>query len=588
MTDDCVAVRALSFAYPLFASRIDLAKELLLLRSAHDDFWALRDVTFTVKYGERLGIVGPNGSGKSTLLRVIIGNLPPTAGSGQVIGSISALWSQVSFWNTEQSGRENAEANLLLRGSRPKEVKALLDEIEDFVELGPFMAQPVRTYSTGMAARLVFAIATTVAPEVLIIDEALGGGDGYFAAKAAMRMRQLCDEGKALLFVSHSTSAVRQLCDTALWLEGGEVREHGSMETVLASYETDMKYAEDLRLREGNRVAGAAVRTAVLARHVDPPGVLRLRIVPAHTQGGVSQTHYVSRLTVEFPGSSPAQEIALFASSSKGPGGTGQADIHGCEWAGVQTRNGQTTRVLAPAFGRSPGGHFIVKLPETGAEAQIRVIVAQVETTAEPLGVEYLNLRDNSWRPLPSSAYRDAGAAAALAFEGAIPSLHGIDRSVVSAALADEPSGAAKIVDAFVEAQGTRCRAVPEGQPFGVIVDVLFLGLQPLADVQIVVFRADGTYMFFHSSGMAGANLTDITGRVRTSFAFDDVVLGAGEYFVNVAIGNGWNFPDNYPYSHVLGRKVNACTFTIRATSEGLDSGVVRQGVRVHSERLPG
>ncbi|MDP1878064.1 MAG: ABC transporter ATP-binding protein [Actinomycetota bacterium] len=582
-----MAVRGLSFAYPLFASRIDLAKELLLFRSAHDDFWALRDVSFTVKYGERLGIVGPNGSGKSTLLRVISGNLPPTSGSVKVDGSISALWSQVSFWNNEQSGRENAKANLLLRGSRPKEVTALLDEIEDFVELGPFMAQPVRTYSTGMAARLVFAIATTVAPEVLIIDEALGGGDGYFAAKAALRMRQLCDQGKALLFVSHSTSAVRQLCDTALWLEGGEVREHGSMETVLASYESDLKHAEDLRLREGNRVAGAAVRAAVLARHVDPPGVLRLRVVPANTQGGVTQTHYVSRLTVEFPGTSPAREVPLFARSSTGPTSTGEADIHGCEWAGVQTRNGQTTRVLAPAFGRSPGGHFLVNLPKTGAETRIRVVVAQLEATAERLGVEYLDLGAASWRPLSPAAVPDAGVCAD-AFEGAVPSLHGVDRSAVSATLADEASGGARIVDAFVAAEGSRCTVVQEGQSFDVIVDVHFLERQTLADVQIVVFRADGTYMFFHSSGMGGPNLTDVDGLVRTSFALDDVVLGAGEYFVNVAIGNGWNYPDNYPYSHVLGRKVNACSFTIRTASEALDSGVVRQGVRVHSERLPG
>ena len=156
-------------------------------------------------------------------------------------------------WNPDETGLENIKFNLLIQGVDPREIPEKIDDIVDFTDLGPFIYQPLKTYSTGMSARLAFAIATAIDPEILILDEVLGAGDGYFAGRAARRMQTMCDRGKALLFVSHATAAVRMICDTCIWLENGQVRLRGPVETVVRQYEEDILRQQDETLREGNR-----------------------------------------------------------------------------------------------------------------------------------------------------------------------------------------------------------------------------------------------------------------------------------------------------------------------------------------------
>ena len=252
MTLPVISVDDLSKAYPIYRKPMDMFLEILTRKTRHELFWALHDVSFSVQAGQRVGIIGPNGAGKSTLLQIIAGNLQPTSGTVDVNGSISALLSLVPAWNVEETGVENIRFNLLLRGCDKSKIAALTDEIIDFAELGQFIYQPVKTYSSGMSSRLSFAIGTAISPEILVVDEVLGAGDGYFAGKAVRRMKEVCDQGKALLFVSHATAAVRQMCDTAIWIESGGIRLMGPVDYVCTKYDEDMARSDDESVRPAN------------------------------------------------------------------------------------------------------------------------------------------------------------------------------------------------------------------------------------------------------------------------------------------------------------------------------------------------
>ncbi len=189
---------------------------------SYRDFYALRDISFEVKRGESVGIIGRNGSGKSTLLQIIAGTLQPTAGSVKVNGRIAALLELGSGFNPEFSGRENVYLYGAVLGFSRSDIDARFDAIAAFADIGDFIEQPVKIYSSGMLMRLAFSVQSAVDPELLIIDEALGVGDVFFQQKCAERLRRLLDRGVTLLFVSHDAGAVSRLCSRALWLSKGQ------------------------------------------------------------------------------------------------------------------------------------------------------------------------------------------------------------------------------------------------------------------------------------------------------------------------------------------------------------------------------
>ena len=241
-------------------------KELLFGGMHHDRFWGLRNVSLKVFEGERVGIIGPNGAGKSTLLKVICGGLRPSSGSVRTVGSISSLLSMVPGWHEDDTGIENIKYNLMVKGVPSARVPAIIDDIIDFTELGQFIFHPVRTYSTGMSARLSFAIATAIEPEILIIDEVLGTGDGYFAWKAMKRMQEFCARGRAIVFVSHSMASVQQMCDRAVWMQHGSVRLEGEVSYVLKQYELDFRKSEDEVSTDGSFGKGRTKRRSRFRR----------------------------------------------------------------------------------------------------------------------------------------------------------------------------------------------------------------------------------------------------------------------------------------------------------------------------------
>lgn len=206
------------------------------------EFWALKDISFEVKKGETVGIIGRNGSGKSTLLQIIAGTLEPTQGEIKVNGRVAALLELGSGFNPEFTGRENVYINAAILGLSRAEIDARFDDIAAFADIGNFIEQPIKTYSSGMMVRLAFAVQVAIEPDVLIIDEALAVGDMRFTMKCIRRMRELVEKGTSCLFVSHDMSSIVNFCSEALWLQDGEILLSGAPKFVTMNYANFMTY----------------------------------------------------------------------------------------------------------------------------------------------------------------------------------------------------------------------------------------------------------------------------------------------------------------------------------------------------------
>lgn len=221
--DSIIKITNLKKIYKLYDNKQDRLKEVLSIRhkSYHRDFRALNDISFDVKKGETVGIIGTNGSGKSTLLKIITGVLAPTDGEVEVNGRISALLELGTGFNPEYTGMENIYLNGRMMGYDRKEMEGKVSQIVEFADIGDFIYQPVKTYSSGMFARLAFAVAINVEPDILIVDEALSVGDLFFQNKCFRKFEELREKGVTILFVSHDISSVRQMCSRVLWIEKG-------------------------------------------------------------------------------------------------------------------------------------------------------------------------------------------------------------------------------------------------------------------------------------------------------------------------------------------------------------------------------
>jgi lipopolysaccharide transport system ATP-binding protein len=202
----------------------------------HEEHWALRGISFEVQQGESIGIIGQNGAGKSTLLKIITGTTQPTEGEFEVNGRVAAILELGMGFHPDFTGAENAVMGLQVLGLSPAEIQESLPRVIEFSELGDFIEQPLRTYSSGMHVRLAFSVASAVRPELLIVDEALSVGDAYFQHKSMKRIREFSEQGTTLLFVSHDPGAVKTLCDRAMLLEAGVKIKEGTPDAILDYY----------------------------------------------------------------------------------------------------------------------------------------------------------------------------------------------------------------------------------------------------------------------------------------------------------------------------------------------------------------
>ena len=259
MSEPAIRLDSVGKMYKIFSSRAANLKDALGLpsirRSRYSEFWAVRDIDLQLERGQRLGIIGRNGAGKSTILKLITQNVTPSEGTVSVKGQVQALLDTGGGLHPEFTGEENIEASLTFLGLSPAEIERAKADIAEFTELGRFLSQPFKTYSTGMQARLAFAIATTIQPEILIVDEILGAGDAYFFGKSIRRMQRLLESGASVLLVSHALDQIVRFCDEAIWLDRGRIVMRGQSTEVVKAYEKFIRDLDDRRLRAKNQKA---------------------------------------------------------------------------------------------------------------------------------------------------------------------------------------------------------------------------------------------------------------------------------------------------------------------------------------------
>jgi homopolymeric O-antigen transport system ATP-binding protein len=290
------AVRAdrVSKLYKVYESAGDRLREMLFRRPRHRVFHALSEVSFELPRGGALGIIGENGAGKSTLLKIVAGTTRASSGAVSRHGTVASILELGMGFHPDFTGRENARMNAALLGLTGPEIRRRLPEIRDFAELGDFFDRPVRTYSSGMVLRLAFAVATHADAEILIVDEALAVGDGYFQKKSVDRITEFHRRGGTLLFCSHALYYVALLCDQALWLKNGKIAGLGPTLPVVRAYEAFLQERERALSPE---LASAAVEAATPAAS-EGRKPARLTDVFVHDGSGYARTEFGAGETV--------------------------------------------------------------------------------------------------------------------------------------------------------------------------------------------------------------------------------------------------------------------------------------------------
>lgn len=259
-----IVVDQVGKAYKQYSSRWGRLAEWMLpfVKSKHDLHWVLKDISFKIKPGEAVGIVGINGAGKSTLLKMITGTTSPTSGSVHTAGRVAAMLELGMGFHADFTGRQNAYMSGQLLGYSVDEITRLMPQIEAFAEIGPYMDQQVRVYSSGMQMRLAFSVATAHRPDILIVDEALSVGDAYFQHKSFERIREFRRQGTTLLIVSHDRGAIQGICDRAILLDAGRLAMEGDPESVMDYYNALLAKRENKTVRQQVNAQGKIQTTS--------------------------------------------------------------------------------------------------------------------------------------------------------------------------------------------------------------------------------------------------------------------------------------------------------------------------------------
>jgi lipopolysaccharide transport system ATP-binding protein len=313
-----IEARQLGKCYSLYQRPADRLKQLVWgrWRRYYREFWALQGIDLAIRPGEVIGVVGRNGAGKSTLLQMVCGTLPPTTGELHVRGRVAALLELGAGFSPDFTGIENIYINAAILGLTRHEVDERLAGILAFADIGDFVHQPVKTYSTGMFMRLAFAVATSVEPDILVIDEALSVGDGAFARKSFDRIMKLREAGKTILFCSHSMYQVEALCSKAMWIDGGRMRLFGSAAEVTSAFQAELNAgvsASPILMSGGSGIAAPVGGGRIVKVTAQADGVTGNQLQLRSKESDL-------RLEIEFSADPhlPAPGVALGISDSNG------------------------------------------------------------------------------------------------------------------------------------------------------------------------------------------------------------------------------------------------------------------------------
>ncbi len=256
-----IVVKNLCKDYKVYSKSSDLLKEILTGKKTHRIKRVIDNISFSIEKGDVVGIIGKNGAGKSTLLKILSGTLDKTSGDISINGDVSAILELGTGFHPEYTGRENIIMSGMCLGRSRKEMKKKMEDIIEFSELRNVIDEPFKTYSSGMQARLTFSTAISVEPDIFIVDEALAAGDTMFVSKCLKRMKEICESGATVLFVSHSIDLVRRLCSKAIYINDGKVIDYGEVTSVCAEYELACMDQEFLVRKEASSERGKKIET---------------------------------------------------------------------------------------------------------------------------------------------------------------------------------------------------------------------------------------------------------------------------------------------------------------------------------------
>jgi lipopolysaccharide transport system ATP-binding protein len=392
-----IRLEGVSKKYRLFRSPGERLREALhpLHRPLHEEFWALRDISFDLPAGRTLGVLGLNGSGKSTLLQIIANVLEPTSGEVKVNGRVAALLELGAGFNPDTTGRENVITNARLLGLTHKQALARLDEVEAFADIGRHFDQPVKTYSSGMFMRVAFAMSICVDPDILIIDEALAVGDSKFQEKCFRRLKEFQARGRTVLFVTHDRASITQLCDDAILLHHGQLITRGQPADVVAIYSELLTTGQ---LPQAKAPRATAVSDVAAVENATAPG-----------SGGVSA-------------SASANALACFLADRDGQDRLADHPLYNRNEDRYGAGGGAILDVLVLSGGEVNPAGFIA-----GSEVDILVKLRFDIPVSPVAGLLLCNAQgvdiyatNTIWQRSPL-AFRTAGDIAVVRFEGRLP-----------------------------------------------------------------------------------------------------------------------------------------------------------------------
>lgn len=535
MSDVAISVSGLSKSFKRFAHpgwRALNALGVAVPSSKFDSFDALLDINIDIGRGEKVALIGRNGAGKSTLLRLISGQMRADQGAVVVNGQVQALMEMGTGFHPDFTGIENIRSALAFQGLSPLKVSDCIEDIADFSELDDFLNRPVKEYSAGMYARLAFAVATCITPEILIIDEVLGAGDAYFMGKSIQRMKVLTGQGATILFVSHDMGSVQMLCDRGIWLDRGRVREDGDLLSVSKAYMASVREDEERRVKA--RSMALTKKQAMPALDSTRASVL-LRLIGAQGQAPKGKFLLASIRYGDETGSLGVLSPAV-SDDVQGP----LMDSEHMNWRLDHNVADRICWVFSDFGGRFLHAPFRLVWPvlrpqgpwvELEFQNESGEVVHLDQYDQNELSYRTCSLMEPTsgagWQRLRLALSLDQGAAESNLLSD-LPGLSALDRY---------GSGEIHLTGfGFFDGQGVPRHTLETGKPAFAVLS--YEALQPVESAvpTIAVYRTDGTCAMQLIASLSGQVLRDFVGRGGVRVDLDPLYLGPGDYLVSVAL----------------------------------------------------